>query len=67
MKKAINAHYVLKPGENIDSALKKFNSKIMESKILDELRDRERYLKPSARKRLERLRAKQARIANGSQ
>lgn len=43
---------VLKEGENINSALRRFKRKIQDSKILDDLRAKEFYEKPTtARKR----------------
>lgn len=38
------------PGEPADSLLRKFNKKVANEGILFELKKRERYLKPSARK-----------------
>ncbi len=44
---------VLKEGENINQALRRFNKKVEESGILDELRQKEFYEKPTTmRKRL---------------
>jgi small subunit ribosomal protein S21 len=44
---------VLKEGENINQALRRFKKKIEESGILDELRQKEFYEKPTTmRKRL---------------
>lgn len=43
---------VLKEGENINSALRRFKRKIQDSRILDDLRAKEFYEKPTtARKR----------------
>ena len=56
--KAIHAKVVLGHNETIDSALKKFNIEVSKSGIMQEIKDRSEYLKPSKRKRLERLRNK---------
>lgn len=44
---------VLKPGEGIDIALKRFKKAVMNSGITKEARMHERYEKPSDRKRRE--------------
>ena len=44
---------VVKPGEGIDSALKRFKKAVMNSGITKEARAHERYEKPSDRKRRE--------------
>jgi len=56
--KAVHAKVVVGHDESIDSALKKFNLKVNQSGIIQEIKDRSEYLKPSKRKRLERLRNK---------
>ena len=53
---AIHAKVILRHDETIDSALKRFNSEVLKSGIIQEIKDRSEYLKPSKRKRLERLR-----------
>lgn len=47
------AQVVVKPGEGIDSALKRFKKVVMNSGITKEARAHERYEKPSDRKRRE--------------
>lgn len=44
---------VVKPGEGIDSALRRFKKAVMNSGITKEARAHERYEKPSDRKRRE--------------
>lgn len=39
------------PGENIESALKRFKKKIQKAGILSEIKRRERYEPPSARRK----------------
>ena len=41
----------LKENENINSALRRFKRKVEESGVLDELRDREHYVKPTTRRK----------------
>ena len=51
-KKPYGRVVVLKENENINSALKRFKRKVEDSGVLDELRDREHYVKPTtARKK----------------
>lgn len=38
-------------GESLDQALRRFNKEVLRAGILQELRDRERYKKPSELKR----------------
>ncbi len=47
------AQVIVKPGESIDSALKRFKKAVMNSGITREARSHERYEKPSDRKRRE--------------
>jgi small subunit ribosomal protein S21 len=47
------AQVIVKPGEGIDSALKRFKKVVMNSGITKEARAHERYEKPSDRKRRE--------------
>jgi small subunit ribosomal protein S21 len=44
---------IIKPGEGIDSALRRFKKAVMNSGITKEARAHERYEKPSDRKRRE--------------
>jgi len=55
-KRAIHAKVTLKHDETIDSALKRFNTQVYNSGIIQEIKDRSEYLKPSKRKRLDALR-----------
>ena len=41
----------LKENENINSALRRFKKKVEESGVLDELREREHYVKPTTRRK----------------
>lgn len=43
--------------ENIDKALKKYKKKYEKSRILNQLRDRQSFTKPSVRRRTEVLKA----------
>jgi len=43
--------------ENIDKALKKYKKKYEKSRILNQLRDRQSFTKPSIRRRTEMLKA----------
>lgn len=43
----------IKPGDNIDKALKKFKKKFESTKVLRELRSRKEYVKPSEKRRAE--------------
>lgn len=53
---------IIKPGEGIDSALRRFKKAVMNSGITKEARAHERYEKPSDRKRRE-LKASLRKIA----
>ena len=44
---------MIKPGENIEIALKRFKKQTMESGVLKEAREHEHYEKPSDRRRRE--------------
>ncbi len=48
----------IKEGENIERALKKFKRKFEKTGVLKELRGRQQYQKPSARKRRDMERAR---------
>lgn len=48
----------IKEGENIDRALKKLKRKFEKTGILKELRERQKYTKPSVVRREEKLKAK---------
>ncbi len=47
----------VKEGENIERALKKYKRKFEKTGVVKELRERQKYTKPSVRKREERLKA----------
>ncbi len=47
----------IKEGENIDRVLKKMKRKFEKTGVLRELRDRQKYTKPSVQKREEKLKA----------
>ena len=47
----------IKEGENIERALKKYKKKYEKSRILNQLRDRQSFTKPSIRRRTEVLKA----------
>ena len=49
---------VLVQDGNVDKALRKFKKKIMETGLLNELRDREFYTKPTTARKLKRSAAK---------
>ena len=46
--------YESKPGESLESLLKKFKRRVKNDGVLQDLRDRERYEKPSDKKKKER-------------
>lgn len=47
----------VKEGESIEKALKKFKKKFEKTGVVRELRDRQKFTKPSVRKRETKLRA----------
>lgn len=47
----------VKEGENIDKALKKFKRKFEKTGVVKELRERQKYTKPSMKRREEKLKA----------
>jgi small subunit ribosomal protein S21 len=47
----------IKEGENIDRALKKYKRKFEKTGVVRELRERQKFTKPSVKKREERLKA----------
>jgi small subunit ribosomal protein S21 len=59
---------VLRQGESLDSALRRFKKEVMRSGTLQELRKREYYVAPSAKRRLKheaamkRAKKKQAQV-----
>lgn len=50
-KKIQGRTVVLKENENINQALKRLKRKVDDSGVLDELRDREGYIKPTIRRK----------------
>lgn len=48
----------IKPGENIDRALKRYKRKVRSVKLMDEIRERKQYTKPSKRRREQIKKAK---------
>lgn len=57
-KKPFGRVVVLKENENINSALKRFKRKVEDSGVLDELRDREHYVKPTTARKKAKAAAK---------
>lgn len=55
MKKGLT---VVNTKDNIEVALRKFKKKVAESGILQELRDRQAYTKPTTRKKIAKNQAK---------
>ncbi len=47
----------VKDGESIDKALKRYKKKHQRVKLIRELRERKHYIKPSERRRQQRLKA----------
>lgn len=47
----------VKEGESIDRALKKYKRKFEKTGVIKELRERQKYSKPSVVKRMEKLKA----------
>lgn len=48
---------VIKDGDNIEKALKQFKRKVVNTKLLKELRDRQEFEKPSVTRRKKKLKA----------
>jgi small subunit ribosomal protein S21 len=49
--KKITGNTVIVQYDNVDKALRKFKKKVMESGLLNELRDREFYTKPTTKRK----------------
>ncbi len=49
----------VQPGESIEQALRRFNKEVLEEGIIDEIKDREFYIKPS---QVRRMRNKQRQL-----
>ncbi len=47
----------IKEGENIDRALKRFKRKFEKTGVIKELRERQKFTKPSVKRREEKLKA----------
>lgn len=60
---------IVRKGEGIDKAIRRFKKKVDSSKILRECKERQEYVKPSVRKRLKKLKAiqKQKMLENFSE
>ncbi len=50
-----------RPNESFERMVRRFIKKVKKEGILEEVRERRRYLKPSEKKRLKRAKAKSAR------
>ena len=48
---------IVKDGDTIDKSLKQFKRKVMNTKLIKELRDRQEFEKPSVTKRKKKLKA----------
>lgn len=48
---------IVKDGDNIEKALKQFKRKVMNTKLIKELRDRQEFEKPSVTRRKKKLKA----------
>ena len=57
----------LTKGENIERALKRYKFKVMKTKQLIELRDRQEFEKPSSKRRKQKLKAKYIQSKKGSE
>ena len=57
-KKPYGRVVVLKENENIAQALRRFKKKVEESGVLDELREKEFYIKPTTRRKANKAAAK---------
>ena len=55
----LHGRSVLVTDGNVDKALRKFKKKISTSGLLDDLRDREHYVKPTTQRKLKASAAKQ--------
>jgi len=54
----IKRRVIVGPDGNVEKALRKFKKKIMESGLLQEVRDRESYTKPTIKRKLAKSQAK---------
>ena len=55
---AFHGRSVIVQDGNVEKALRKFKKKIQNSNILQDLRDRETYVKPTTRKKIKKGQAK---------
>jgi small subunit ribosomal protein S21 len=64
MSSRTKANVSVKPRRNdhIDKTLRKFNKKVKKLKIIEEVRERRFYMKPSEKKRLQRKRSEARRL-----
>jgi len=58
MYKVTNVSVEKRPNESFERMLKRFVKKVKKDGILEEVRDRRRFMKPSVKKRLKRIRAR---------
>ena len=58
MYKVTNVSVEKRPNESFERMLKRFVKKVKKDGILEEVRDRRRFTKPSEKKRLKRIRAR---------
>ncbi len=49
---------IIKDGDNIEKGLKQFKRKVMNTKLIKELRDRQEFEKPSVTERKKKLKAR---------
>jgi len=54
-------------GENIERALKRYKFKVMKTKQLIEVRERQEFEKPSARRRKQKQKARYNQLKKGSE
>ena len=62
MKKTGNVIVKARPKERSDRLIKRFIKKVKKEKIIELFRDRQRYEKPSVKRKLKRKRAQRARV-----
>ena len=48
---------IVTPGENIDKALKRYKQKVQKTNLVNQLRDRQQFVKKSVKKREQLLKA----------
>lgn len=57
IKKKLMIHIEIKKGENIDKALKRYKYKVIKTKQLEQLRNKQEFVKKSVQKREDKLKA----------